>query len=280
MTLSLANVNTRMYADFFIEEYRGQRMLQDTILEVHGFRGESYTVPLIATQQLIYQNRGAFQSTIPTTDIDHTPRIITPEKFVLRTDTDKFMQADVLPTELQILARGNAEAAGRIQDQVIINAMDGNAGLTIGAGATNFTFTKLKQAVKFLQVNNVNFQAGNVWCLYEPNAFESLSNDPEVTSHDFNTTRILQDARIDTYYGVKFLSMGNRGEGGIPKAGDIRSAFVWDMNAVMGAWNREPSINSEFRIEVDSFIVVGAVGMGALVIKSEGVVQIDYDETA
>lgn len=276
MTQSLTNVAVQQFRDQFILEYAAARQLSGTSMEVRGVVGDAYKWPEIGSAPMI--PRGAAQSLIPASDVDHTQVTTTFSDYVLNLPTDIFQQAAVNANERASLARRHAESAGRREDQFLINALDASSGTLVPDGGTNLTVAKLRSAAAILNRNNVPFM--NRFICIHANNLESLLGETETTSSDFNTVKALVQGEINTFLGFKFITIGNRpDEGGLPLAGAIRTCFAWHMNSAGMAWRLNPMVNVEWSVERQSWLSVSRLSAGASALLNPGIVKIDCDES-
>jgi len=91
---------------------------------------------------------------------------------------------------------------------------------------------------------------------------------------------VLDKGMVREYLGLNVIIIPDMTEGGLPLAGNIRSAFAWHRQSTgMG-------VGQNFRTEINyipektSWLVNGVFSAGAVVIDNRGVLQVDCDETA
>ena len=127
----------------------------------------------------------------------------------------------------------HAKSAGRREDQTLINAMDVAtlpASNVIPDGGTNMTVAKLREASAIMDENNVD--PSDRYLIISPSQLSSLLGEDEPTNVLYNINRTLVNGQLDTFLGFKIYTIGSRDEGGIPKAGNIRSCFAWHHDAI------------------------------------------------
>ena len=179
-------------------------------------------------------------------------------------------------------------ALGRAVDDSIITAfnassLEGETGATttsfpagqqIANGGTGFTVAKLRQAKRILDLADVP-QTGR-YVVIAPHALEDLLTDTAVTSSDFNVVKALVNGEVNTFMGFQF-EMTTR----LPKTGNIRSCFAWHESCMGLAIGNDITTRVSERADKSySLQVYAKATFGSLRIEDEGVVQIDYDETA
>ena len=170
-----------------------------------------------------------------------------------------------------------ADAMGRRSDQIEIDAINADVGQTIVDGGTNFNYLKYTQMMEFFENNAVPL--GDRFVAMSANNFRSLLQADQFTSTFYTQNRVLDRAMVREYLGFNLIIIPEMTEGGLPKAGNIRSALAWHKNAVgMG-------IGHNFRTEINylpretSWLVNGIFSAGAVVIDNRGVQRINCDES-
>jgi hypothetical protein len=283
MTVSLTNVAIQQFEDQFIIEYQGRRTLEEGVQVRRGVIGDAYKWPRIGPA--VMELRGAPQSIIPASDVTHTQVTTSFEDRILNTPTDIFQQAQVNASERQALAFDHAMAVGRRTDQIIINALAASGTTnTIVNGGTNMSVAKLRQASFLLNEDNVDPM--NRFIAMHPSQLKALLAETETTSSDFNTVKALVSGEIDSFMGFKFFLIAERTEGGLPKTGDIRTAFAWQQRAMGMAFagfeggQANPSVTVDWDPLRQSWLTISKLRAGASALQPVGIVDIDCDETA
>lgn len=276
MTISLDQVSVQMFQDQFQILYQAPRAIRGTTMEKHGIVGDAYKWPQMGEATML--ERGAPQSDIPASDVEH-PRVETTFKpWVLNTPTDKFQQAEVNADERSALARQHVKAIGRREDQTIIDALIASSATSITAGGTNLTVEKLRRASAILNTNNVDEEDRTI--LIHANSLEGLLEETEVTSSDFNTIKALVNGQLDTFLGFKFITIGDRPkEGGLPISSLIRTCFVYNRMAMGLVWQVDPSVDAVWKPEKVSWLTISHMSLGASALQDPGIVKILCDET-
>lgn len=275
MTASLSDVAVQMFQDEFMAVYQAKRQLGGTVRTRANVVGDAYIWKLIGTTEM--QVRGAPQSLVPASDVSHTP-ITTPlVAYVLNLPTDIFQQAEVNADERSELANVHAMAAGRRQDQFIIDALNGSSGTVIADGGTNLTKDKLIETAEKMNIENVPNSMRHF--AISAQGLSSLLKDPEITSTDYNSIRALMTGEINTFMGFKMHVFGTLGTGGLPLAGNIRTCFAWNQMAVGEAYNVNPSVRVDYSVERTSWIAVGQLSGGATALQDAGIVKVEIDES-
>jgi hypothetical protein len=109
------------------------------------------------------------------------------------------------------------------------------------------------------------------------NGLASLLDETEVTSSDFASVKALVRGEIDTFLGFKFITLGDRDEGGLPLP-STRTNFFFHKDAVgMGiGMNQRSEVN--YVPEKTSFLVSSMFSAGAVSIDDSGIVKVSTTE--
>ncbi len=286
MTILLNAVQVEQFHDSFVLKYRGARTIpNESFQRVSGVVGSSYQWPIQGDADMIL--RGGFQTQIPASVIEYIPVLTTFENFALNLPVDQFEQALVNVNERNSLAKIHAKAAGRREDQTLIDAMTATAIVTaipsegvpttlIPDGGTNLTVAKIIDASFILNQGNV--PADERYLAMTPDQNRSLLKETEVTSADFNNTRVLVNGMVDTFMGFKIINIGGRKTGGFPLNGTIRTVYAWHADALGMAWSINAHLREAERIEQTSWLTVSSMRLGASGLLPAGIVHIECEE--
>jgi len=282
VTASLNNVAIKQFDNEFSISYQASRVLMGTTMERHNLVGDSFQWPLIGGA--VMQPRGAAQSLVPASDVDHTPITQSFEPFALNLPTDIFQQSEVNVDERKSLALDHALAAGRRPDQFVINALALAAAspLTtiIPALGTNLTVKKLRKAHEILGQKNI-FEPGiSVYCAMTFSQNSSLLAETEIININFATQKAITSGKIGEVLNFNYITLGERPEGGLPFiTPGIRRVFVWSQRAIGLGFSLDPVTNIEWSVERQSWLSVSRLRAGSVVLRPEGMVVIECDET-
>lgn len=282
MAQSLINVSIEQFADDFDNEYQQNRpKLAGTMMAERGVIGKALHRSVAG--QIVLHDRGAFQSDIPPSDVTYTDVILVFENKTALIPSDIFEQAEVKANERVNLARSAAMSIARAEDQIRINALEATAGATvIPAGGTNLTVDKLRAAKNRLDRNNVP-DTDRTFVIHA-NGLQSLLEETEVTSTDFNSVRALVNGEVNTFLGFTFVTFGNILEGGLPIAASIRTNFAFHRDSMLEAFGvlsrvANPGVEVDFDTRSRSWLVIPSLRMGAKNILAEGVIKVETDES-
>ena len=110
------------------------------------------------------------------------------------------------------------------------------------------------------------------------NNLASLLDETEVKSSDFNTVKALVAGQVDTYLGFKFITVGDRDEGGLPLASGDRKVYAFHKQSVGMAEGMGLTTRIDYIPEKTSYLVASMFSAGAVAIDAEGIVEITCDE--
>ena len=263
------------------QAYQGQRLLAGLVRERQNVEGSTVKFPKIG--------KGSATLRVPQTDV--TPLNITYSQVTATMSdynaaeySDIFHQAKVNFDERRELVQVVSGSIGRRMDQLVLDALAASStSLTvsndIGGTDTNLNLTKLRNAKRLLDKNNVPMD-GRCF-LVSASGLESLLGETSITSADFNSVRALVSGEIDTFLGFKFTMIGDRSEGGLAIDGSLdRVCFAYHRDAVGFGIGMNMKTEINYVPEKTSYLVNGMFSAGAVAIDDEGIVKITCRETA
>lgn len=263
------------------QAYQGQRLLAGLVRERQNVEGSTVKFPKIG--------KGSATLRVPQTDV--TPLNITYSQvtatmsdFNAAEYSDIFHQAKVNFDERRELVLVVSGSIGRRMDQLVLDALAASStSLTIsndiGGTDTNLNLTKLRNAKRLLDKNNVPMDGRCI--LVSASGLESLLGETSITSADFNSVRALVSGEIDTFLGFKFTMIGDRSEGGLAIDGSLdRTCFAYHRDAVGFGIGMNMKTEINYVPEKTSYLVNGMFSAGAIAIDDEGIVKITCRETA
>ncbi len=277
MSLSLTNVQQVEFDELVKIVYRAQGFkLRDAVRLRTDVIGN--TVQFRSVDQIIAQP-AAYQSMVNIQDPNYQPHVATLQKYMASSAVDVIQDLTVNFDSKRENAMVTAMAIGRRSDQIIIDSLAANPGNTIADGATNMSYSKLRQIVQFFDENAV--PVGERYVAMSGNNLRALLADDHITSRFFTSNDMVVDGQADykELLGMNIRIIPNMTEGGLPKSGNIRHCFAWHkMSTGMG-------IGQDMRVEINylpqytSWLVNGIFFAGATVIDNRGVFQINCDES-
>lgn len=200
--------------------------------------------------------------------------------------TGIFNQQKVPYKEQDKLAEIIANAIGRREDQLILDALDAAATtLTVdndvGGTDTGLNTAKCRRARRLLNEKGVPKSKGERCMLISSEGMEQLLGDDDANTVDKNVIKALYDGDISHWVGFDFIEIEDRDEGGLPKDGsNDRTNFAYH-KASTGI-----AVGINMRTEVNyipvktSYLANGIFSAGSVAIDAEGIVEVTTRETA
>lgn len=258
--------------------YQGSSSLKSRVKVKSGVTGQTHQFRKMG-QGVALQHTTAEQ--ITPQDYTHTKIPATLSNWRIGEYTDLFDQAETSIDERAELAKSNAMALGRAEDQLIIDALDAATSLAgivdedLGGTDSPINAEKLRRAKRYLLQQQVI--GADHTMLINAAGLEGALAETEVTSADYQTMRALVDADLNNKkaFGFTFVVLEDRLEGGLPSIStNIQQCFAFDRSAVGLATAIEPTTRVDFIPERYSWLSQGVLKAGAAVIDSKGVVEV------
>jgi len=280
MAVSISNAFVTLFDSEVKQAYQGQRLLAGATRERSGVEGSTVKFPKIG--------KGSATIRVPQTDV--TPLNVTYSQvtatmsdFIAAEYSDIFNQQKVNFNERQELVQVVSGAIARRMDQVVLDALTaasspGTVANSIGGSNTDLNIEKLREAKKIMDQKNVPSEGRTM--LIHANSLSALLGETEVTSADFASVKALVTGDVDTFMGFKFITFGDRDEGGLAIDGSSdRTLFAFHRDAVgLGVGMNETS-RVDYIPEKTSFLVASMFSAGAVAIDDEGIVKITCRES-
>lgn len=277
MAVGISNAFVQLFDAEVKQAYQSSRALAGLTRERTNVEGNQVKFPKIG--------KGTATVRVPQTDV--TPLNVTYSQvtatmsdYIAAEYSDIFSQQKVNFDERRELVQVVGNAIGRRMDQLVIDALNASAttltvATTIGGAGTNMNIEKLIEAKKLLDANNVPSEGRCM--IIHANNLAGMLGETEITSSDFATVKALVSGEVDTFMGFKFITLGDRDEGGLPLP-STRTCFAFHKDAMgMGiGMNQKSEIN--YVPEKTSFLVSSMFSAGAVAIDDEGIVKISCTE--
>jgi len=277
MAVGISNAFVQLFDAEVKQAYQSSRALAGLTRERTNVEGNQVKFPKIG--------KGTATVRVPQTDV--TPLNVTYSQvtatmsdYIAAEYSDIFSQQKVNFDERRELVQVVGNAIGRRMDQLVLDALNASAttltvATTIGGAGTNMNIEKLIEAKKLLDANNVPSEGRCM--IIHANNLAGMLGETEITSADFATVKALVSGEVDTFMGFKFVTLGDRDEGGLPKP-STRTCFAFHKDAMgMGiGMNQKSEIN--YVPEKTSFLVSSMFSAGAVAIDDEGIVKISCTE--
>lgn len=277
MAVGISNAFVQLFDAEVKQAYQSSRALAGLTRERTNVEGNQVKFPKIG--------KGTATVRVPQTDV--TPLNVTYSQvtatmsdYIAAEYSDIFSQQKVNFDERRELVQVVGNAIGRRMDQLVLDALNASStsltvATTIGGAGTNMNIEKLIEAKKLLDANNVPSEGRCM--IIHANNLAGMLGETEITSSDFATVKALVSGEVDTFMGFKFVTLGDRDEGGLPKP-STRTCFAFHKDAMgMGiGMNQKSEIN--YVPEKTSFLVSSMFSAGAVAIDDEGIVKISCTE--
>tara|TARA_S200002703_G_C3761650_1_gene234432 strand:- start:123 stop:956 length:834 start_codon:yes stop_codon:yes gene_type:complete len=277
MAVGISNAFVQLFDAEVKQAFQSSRALAGLTRERTNVEGNQVKFPKIG--------KGTATVRVPQTDV--TPLNVTYSQvtatmsdYIAAEYSDIFSQQKVNFDERRELVQVVGNAIGRRMDQLVIDALNASStsltvATTIGGAGTNMNIEKLIEAKKLLDANNVPSEGRCM--IIHANNLAGMLGETEITSSDFATVKALVSGEVDTFMGFKFVTLGDRDEGGLPIP-STRTCFAFHKDAMgMGiGMNQKSEIN--YVPEKTSFLVSSMFSAGAVAIDDEGIVKISCTE--
>jgi hypothetical protein len=263
--------------------YQGAAVLRDSVTVKTGVVGQTHFFRKAGSTVALQHNTSEL---ITPQDLTHSKVAVTLSNWRVGDYTDLFDQAETTVDERAILAQDDANALGRREDQLIIDALDaatsiaGTVDEDLGGTNSLINADKLRRAKRHL--NEYQVSGTEHTMLVNAAGMEGALAETEVTSSDYQTMKALVDGSINnkSAFGFRFKCIENRVEGGLPTGStSIRLCFAYDKAAVGLATAIEPRGYVDWIAERLSWLSQSVQKMGAVVIDAKGVVEVQSYES-
>lgn len=280
MAISISNAFVTLFDTEVKQAYQADAVLRNTVRLRTGVTASTHKFPKIGS--------GVAQVRIPQTDVTplnvtYSQATVTLGDWIAAEYSDIFNQAKVNFDERQELVQVVSKAIGRRADQLVIDALAASStSLTvsndIGGTDTNMNVAKLREAQRLLNAGNVPME--DRYILIHASNLSNLLSETSVTSSDFNTVKALVQGELDTFLGFKFITIGDRSEGGLTGggSGQDRVVYAYHKNAIGMAEGMGIRSEINYIPEKTSWLVSSMFSAGATAIDAGGVVAITCRE--
>ena len=263
---STTNAAIASYDESVKLAYQGASVLRATVRLKTGVTGSSHFFQKmgqgVATQHTSHE-------LITPADYSHSKVACTLSNWRIGDYTDMFDQAETTVDERADLAKSNAMALGRAEDQLVIDALDaatsiaGTVDEDLGGTNSLINADKLRRAKRYLVAQQA--AGGDHTFLINAAGLEGA-----LAETDLNNKKA---------FGFTFKVIEDRVEGGLPTGStSIRLCFAYDRQAVGLATAIEPTTRVDFIPERASWLSQGMLKAGSTVIDAKGVVEVQSYE--
>lgn len=279
MAVSISNAFVTLFDSEVKQAYQGQRALAGLTRE-RTVEGSTVKFPKIG--------KGTASIRVPQTDVvpmstTYSQVTATMEDYIAAEYSDIFNQAKVNFQDRAELVQVVSGAIGRRMDQVVIDALAASSGTNtvsndIGGTDTNLNVAKLRAAKKAMDAKNVPAEGRVI--IAHANNMDSLLAETAVTSSDFNTVKALVTGEVNTFLGFRFVSLGDRDEGGLAIDGSSdRIVYAFHRDAIGLGIGMGQTSRVDYIPEKTSFLVASMFSAGSVAIDAEGITKITCRES-
>jgi len=279
MAVSISNAFVTLFDSEVKQAYQGQRALAGLTRE-RTVEGSTVKFPKIG--------KGTASIRVPQTDVvpmstTYSQVTATMEDYIAAEYSDIFNQAKVNFQDRAELVQVVSGAIGRRMHQVVIDALAASSGTNtvsndIGGTDTNLNVAKLRAAKKAMDAKNVPAEGRVI--IAHANNMDSLLAETAVTSSDFNTVKALVTGEVNTFLGFRFVSIGDRDEGGLAIDGSSdRIVYAFHRDAMGLGIGMGQTSRVDYIPEKTSFLVASMFSAGSVAIDAEGITKITCRES-
>ena len=277
MAQNVTNAFVTLFESEVKQAYQAESVLRGTMRSRTNVQGNTVKFPKIG--------KGTATVRVPQTDV--TPLNVTYSQvtatmsdYIAAEYSDIFHQSHINFDERRELVEVVSKAIGRRIDQVCLDALNAasspsTVATSVGGAASNMNIEKLRASAKALNENNV--PASDRYMLMHASQLDALLGETEVTSSDFASVKALVQGEINTFMGFRFITIGDRDEGGLPKP-STRSCFAWHKDSMGYAESMAQKTEVNYIPEKTSFLVSSMFSAGSIAIDDEGIVKISCTE--
>jgi hypothetical protein len=279
MAISLSNAFVTLFDAEVKQAYQAKGVLASYVRQRRGVEGSTVKFPKVGS--------GVATPRVPQSDV--TPLNVsfssvtcTLADWNAAEYSDIFSQAKVNFDERNELVQVVSAAMGRRQDQIILDALAASGtslavSNDIGGTDTNMNVAKLREAKRLMDAGNVPMD-GRIMLIHA-NGLANLLSETSVTSADFNSVRALVSGEMNTFLGFKFVTIGDRSEGGLALASSDRTCFAFHKDSLGYAEGIGIRTEINYIAEKTSWLVNSVFSAGAVTIDAGGIVQVTARES-
>lgn len=221
-------------------------------------------------------------------------RWVAPSDFELPQLIDSFDKLRLLNDPSSAYLQNAIQAANRKKDDLIYAAFFGTAktgevggtstafgatqfvSVNTGGTASNLNVAKLRAGKRILMANEVDFDEDEVYCAISSVEHDSLLNEIQVVSTDFNDKPILTEGRVTRFLGINFIVSERMTTATDDAAGTSRQIPMWAKSGMhLGTWNdMQTDITQRKDLSGVPWQAYLAMSMGATRLEEKKIVRI------
>lgn len=280
MAQAVSNAFVQLFDAEVKQAYQASRALAGLTRERNNVEGSSIKFPKIGV--------GSATLRVPQTDVtpmnvSYSQVTCTLQDWNAAEYSDIFHQAKINFDERRELVQVVSNAIGRRMDQLVLDALSGSStSLTvsndIGGTDSGLNVAKLRRAKALMDKGNVPAEGRTM--IIHANGLEALLGETAITSADYNSVKALTSGEVNTFLGFKFVTIGDRSEGGLAIDGSLdRTCFAFHRDAIGFAVGMAMKSEINYIPEKTSYLVNGMFSAGAINIDDGGIVKITTRES-
>lgn len=221
-------------------------------------------------------------------------RWVSPSDFELPQLIDSLDKLRLLNDPSSAYLQNAIQAANRKKDDLIYAAFFGTAktgevggtstafgatqfvSVNTGGTASNLNVAKLRAGKRILMANEVDFDEDQVYCAISSVEHDSLLNEIQVVSTDFNDKPILTEGRVTRFLGINFIVSERMTTATDDAAGTSRQIPMWAKSGMhLGTWNdMQTDITQRNDLSGRPWQAYLAMSMGATRLEEKKIVRI------
>lgn len=278
MAVSVSNAFVTLFDSEVKQAYQGQRALAGLTRE-RSVEGSIVKFPTIG--------KGTASIRVPQTEVvpmsvSYNSVQATMQDFIAAEYSDIFNQAKINFQDRAELVQVVGGAIGRRMDQVVLDALTAASGTltvanSVGGSNTNLNVAKLRDTKKQMDAKNVPSQGRVI--IAHANNMDALLAETQVTSSDFATVKALVTGEVNSFLGFRFISLGDRDEGGLAIDGSSdRTVFAFHKDAMGLGINMAEKTKVDYIPEKTSFLIASMFSAGAVAVDPEGIAKLTCRE--
>ena len=277
MSKYLSSVAVTEFDSMVKHAYQSAGKLRGAVTLRSGVVGDTYKFRKMGKG---LANQKASQADVTPMDISHSLVTSTLENWNAPEYTDIFDAAEVNFDEKSELASVIANALGRREDQLVIDALAAATSTHTAVTATaGFDVATIREAGAAL--DGVGAPMEGRYIAFNKTQKQQLLGTTQATSSDYMNVKALVSGDIDTFYGFKFILIDDRVEGGLPGGGtSTADAFAFHRDSLGMAVGIDPKTEINYIAQKTSWLVNGMLKAGACVRDVDGFVKLISDDTA
>ena len=276
MSKYLSSVAVTEFDSMVKHAYQSAGKLRGAVTLRSGVVGDTYKFRKMGKG---LANQKASQADVTPMDISHSLVTCTLENWNAPEYTDIFDAAEVNFDEKSELASVIANALGRREDQLVIDALNAATSTHTAITATSgFDVATIRAAGAAL--DGVGAPMEGRYIAFNKTQKQQLLGTTQATSSDYMNVKALVSGDIDTFYGFKFILVDDRVEGGLPGGGTATAdAFAFHRDSLGMAVGIDPKTEINYIAQKTSWLVNGVLKAGACVRDVDGFVKLISDDT-